>query len=70
MDKRKLDKRDDGTFDIDTDAFYNNFHVGSATECTGLMSSEPLSVDEAKSLAELYSIHTPFPADYEASEEK
>ena len=54
---------------IEDDAFYNMFHVGSATECTGLMPSEPLSVEEAKRLADLYSIHTPFPADDEASED-
>ena len=39
-------------FNIEDDAFYNMFHVGSATECTGLMPSEPLSVEEAKRLAQ------------------
>ena len=41
-------------FNIEDDAFYNMFHV---------------SVEEAKRLADLYSIHTPFPADDEASED-
>ena len=38
-------------FNIEDDAFYNMFHVGSATECTGLMPSEPLSVEEANTYA-------------------
>ena len=39
-------------FNIEDDAFYKMFHVGSATACTGLTPSEPLSVDEWKSLAD------------------
>ena len=49
---RTGEKKTAERFNIEDDAFYNMFHVGSATECTGLMPSEPLSVEEAKRLAD------------------
>ena len=44
-------------FNYEADPFYNLFHVGSATECTGLESMKPMTTEEEKELAELYSIH-------------
>ncbi len=45
--------------DEDEERFYNFDTVASATDCTGLIPTPPLSEDEAESYAQLYKIHQP-----------
>ncbi len=51
-DKRKLKLKD-------KDSFFDDESVVSATECTGLVQTPPLSVGEAESYSEIYDVpHT------------
>ena len=43
----------------DEDRFYNFDTVASATDCTGLIPTPPLSESEAESYGEIYKIHQP-----------
>lgn len=51
-DKRKLKLQDE-------DSFFDSESVVSSTECTGLVQTPPVSVDEAESYNEIYDVpHT------------
>lgn len=43
----------------DNDKFFDSNVVVSSTECTGLMPTPPLSVDEAESYTEIYDLPQP-----------
>ena len=48
-DKRKLKLKDE-------DSFFDDESVVSSTECTGLIQTPPVSVNEAKSYTQVYNI--------------
>ncbi|MFU0833828.1 MAG: DUF4316 domain-containing protein [Oscillospiraceae bacterium] len=45
-------------------SFMNEQSVASATECTGLTPSLPLTEDEAESYSNIYPVPAPKPAEY------
>lgn len=56
MDKQKVAP---SITETDEDTLFNLDTVASATECTGLMPTPPISEDEVESYTDLYSIPQP-----------